>query len=155
MKMSLSPICKVEHFKDYFEFLSFLKAVEKDFVPPLLSRINPIDYYQKIESFGIVLKCFINSEIAGVAVMYANDLKSKTAFITFIATKEQFRGKHIATNLLTECFKVAKSEGMKYIEIETNNLIARECYLRVGFVETTVKQIENTDLSRYFLKKEL
>lgn len=147
--------CRIEAFIDYDEFLTFVKSVENDFVPPLLNRIDPVDYYIKISSHGIVVKCFKGQEVAGILIMYANNLITKKAFITFIATKKTYRGLHIATSLLEESFKKAKEEGMETIDIETNNPIAKACYLKAGFKVISNIPINDSGLYRTCLTKTL
>ena len=148
-------ICRVENFVDYDEFLTFVKAVEKDFIPPLLNRIDPVEYYKKIDTHGIIVKSFIEHELAGISIMYANNLITKKAFITFIATKKVYRGLHVATSLLEESFRKAKEEGMETIDIETNNPIAKACYLKVGFKEISNTQINGSGMNRSCLTKKL
>ena len=97
---------KWERFGDYSEFYDFIKEVEQDFVPPLLSRINPYEYYRKISTFADVIKCFVDGELACVAVMYANNFITRKGFVTFIATRLKFRGMHIASCVLKKCFHI-------------------------------------------------
>ena len=149
-------ICKAEQFIDYSEFYSFIELVEKDFTPPLFPRVNPIDYYNKVVTYGIVVMCSFKGEITGMAILYANNTKTRKGYISFIATLKQYRGKHIATLMLNECFSIARQKGMLTLDIATNNPIARDLYLKSGFVVTSVQHIigEQT-YSRYFLTKVL
>lgn len=76
-----------------------------------------------------------NQEILGYISFYANDLVSKTAFISLIAVKPEYQNRHIGSQLLNECFSIAELKGMKQIQLEVlkRNISAIHFYERNGF----------------------
>lgn len=74
-------------------------------------------------------------------------------FVTFIAVKERYRGNGIAGNLLDKACEFAKRNGMSLMGIDTNNIIARDCYIKNGFKLIESHKIENSLLERFYLEK--
>lgn len=137
------------------EFSAFIDATEQDFVPPLCSRIYVADYYYKLHKNAEIIICLHNDKLVGLIAFYCNDIKTKTAYITFIAVLSAYRGHKIASLLLEKAAKASSENGMYKIKIDTNNEVAYKCYLRNDFklIETTF--LPEYNLNRYFLEKEI
>jgi ribosomal protein S18 acetylase RimI-like enzyme len=118
-----------------------------------LARINPNEYFDRISKFGTVIKCFEGNRISGAVIMYANNFETKVAYITLIATIPQFRGHGVASLLLDSCTEIARSKGMKKIGIHTNNVVARNLYIKKGFAVNVTTVVEGSSLFRYYLEK--
>ena len=78
----------------------------------------------------------IEKKCMGFIAYYANDLKSKTAYITMIATLPEYRGKHIGQSLMDYCKKDISAKDFSFIRLEVgkDNLIAQHFYKKNGFV---------------------
>lgn len=77
----------------------------------------------------------IKKECVGYIAFYANDKKSKRAFITMFAVSFRFQGIGIGTELLKEACVIAKAKEMKWIvlEVRVTNKKAISIYTKCGF----------------------
>ena len=139
----------------YKDFLSFLQEVDNDFVPPLLDRIDVESYFNKVNKFATFIECFHDNNLAGLLIFYGNNRETRKGFVTFIAVKNFYRGQGIAGNLLGMACEVAKRNGMAVLGIDTNNIIARNCYIKNGFNLIESHRLENTLLERFYLERTL
>lgn len=139
----------------YSIFSSFIEEVDQDFIPPLLNRINIIDFYNKVNSLANLVGCYYNKELIGLCVFYANNHDTQKAYITFLAVKKNFRGKNIAGEILKVACANAKKLGMNNVGIHTNNIIAKECYIKNGFILKDSFFEEKYNVIRYYLEKSL
>lgn len=139
----------------YNVFLSFLKDVENDFVPPLLERIDAETYYNKTNTYAAFIECYDDNELAGLLISYVNNKETRKGFVTFIAVKECYRGNGIAGNLLDKACELAKRNGMTVLGIDTNNIIARDCYIKNGFKLIESHRLENSLLERFYLERKI
>lgn len=136
-------------------FSTFLNEVEQDFVPPLLSRIDTNAYFEKLSKYATLIGCYYKNELVGLSASYDNNLESKLAFVTFIAVKSAFRGNNIASNILSMLEKHAKDSGMTIVGIDTNNEVAKLCYLKNGYTLKEQHRLTEYNLTRYYLEKNI
>ena len=62
--------------------------------------------------------------------------------ISNVAVKEQYRGKHIATKLLTELIRIGKEEKKLHaftLEVREKNIYARKLYENQGFISLGIR----------------
>lgn len=87
----------------------------------------------------------------GYAAMYANDLETKIAYITLVAVKPEYQGRHIGKSLLCACESLARQRGMRGIKLEVSkeNDNAIAFYKRFGFQDM---EQQNQD-SMYMIKE--
>lgn len=137
------------------EFKSFVSLVEKDFVPPLLSRIEINSYYDKLSKYATIIVCRKEAEIVGMCAMYDNNRQTKKGYITFIAVKNGYRGIGLAGLLINAAKSHAAASGMDILGIETNNVIARDCYLKNGFRLIESHLVDISSIERYYLEYNL
>lgn len=102
------------------DFFIFLQAVEEDFVPPLLDRIDINAYYNKINEYATMVECYCQEELVGLIISYDNDVDSCRGYTTFCAVKGGYRGNNIAGKLLERACTHAKNAryacyGLAYI----------------------------------------
>ncbi|MBQ8593374.1 MAG: GNAT family N-acetyltransferase, partial [Bacteroidaceae bacterium] len=121
----------------------------------LCSRIDVSDYYYKLYENAEIIICLHDGKLVGLIAFYCNDIKTRTAYVTFIAVLSAYRGHKIASLLLEKASKVSSENEMYKIKIDTNNEVAYRCYLRNDFklIETTF--LPEYNLNRYFLEKEI
>ena len=139
----------------YPEFKDFIDLVSEDFTPPFLSYVDLESYYEKVSNLAEFSICRCGDELVGLVVFYQNNHEIREGYIPFVAVKKEFRGLHIASNLMLQAFSTAKKNGMINMTIRTNNIHALKCYLGLGF--KVVKEIfeEENNLTRYYLNIEL
>ena len=105
----------------------------------IVSRANFPEIYRKIYTNAIFLKVTRSysglEECLGYAAMYANDLVTKTAYISLICIKPEAQGLHIGSKLIQRCFEIAKLKGMTRIKLEVlnSNFRAIAFYSHHGF----------------------
>lgn len=139
----------------FSQFKNFILLTERDFVPPLCSRVNVLEYYEKLHSCAQIIACIDGDSIVGLAAFYCNDTENQTAYVTFIAVLSAYRGKKIASNLLILASEISRAKGMRKMMIDTNNEVACQCYLHNGFRITKKQWLQDYNLNRFFLEKEL
>lgn len=137
------------------EFSSFITETEKDFIPPLLNRIEVNSYYEKLIKNAEFIVCRDNERIIGLICFYCNNKDTREAFITYIAVRKEYRGNNIASNLLNKATDFSREQGMNRITIETNNTIAYKCYIKNGFSLVSTEYLPEYNLNRYILEKSL
>ena len=111
--------------------------------PHLTEKVEINEYAQKLSGYANFYVAKENEENIGVLVFYANDIKTKTAFISLIGVKDAWQGKGLGKWLLEVCIQNAKQQKMQKIalEVDNDNPNATEFYKRNGFV--FVKKTEN------------
>ena len=133
-----------ENFFDKDKILSFLEKLNAEFHPPLSTKVNFDDYIDKIFRLAEFF-CFLDDdgELIGLLVMYANDKKALAAHITLLAVDPKYRGRKIASRLLSEAKIVAKDSALKRVKTVTwkDNQKAIRLYNKMGFNMT--KSYEN------------
>lgn len=139
----------------YTEFYYFIKKNDQDFIPPLLNRINIEEFYNKTDSLANTVGCYYNNQLIGLCIFYANNYESNKAYITYLAIDKNFRGRNIAGEILKIVFTNAKEAGMNTVGIHTNNIIAKECYVKNGFILKDSFFEEKYNVVRYYLEKVL
>ena len=77
-------------------------------------------------------------EPVGLAVMYANDLRTRAAYITLFGVKDEYSRRGVGQMLLDACAELALSRGMDRIRLEVtdSNERAVRFYTKHGFVRT-------------------
>ena len=138
---------------NFDEFVQFLNAVEQDFVPPLLKRINVFEYYNKCRSKAAFAVCRQEDEIVGLVVFYCNDVLKKEAFAVLLAVKKEWRGNAIAKALLDCAASFSKQHGMEMMGLYTSSEIACRAYIKSGFEVKSAVDLENMNLKRYYMER--
>ncbi len=77
-------------------------------------------------------------EPVGLAVIYANDLNTRAAYITLFGVKDEYGRRGVGQMLLDACAELALSRGMDRIRLEVtdSNERAVRFYTKHGFVRT-------------------
>lgn len=136
----------------YDIFIEFINKVDKDFIPPLLNRIDSKKYYEKLDKNAILSICKCDKTIVGLVAGYCNNIIDKKAYITLVATDKEYRNHGIARLLIMEFIKYSRSVGMKTINIDTNNEIAYNLYLSIGFKLMSKENCFQNNIIRYYLE---
>lgn len=108
----------------------FLGKYGNDFPIPLNRLINFREYSEKVLTKGYVLAEIDDNGIGGVICGYANDEKTKQAYMAIFVVSKQKRGKGIAAELFKYQVDYIRKCGMKYLCFKThvNNIRAQKFY---------------------------
>ncbi len=103
-----------------------------------LQQKNAVDFFAEkfSEHANVIVAENCKNACMGFIAYYANNIATKTAYITMIATLPEYRGMHIGQSLMDYCKKDVFSKGYCFIGLEVgkNNLIAQQFYEKNGFV---------------------
>ena len=89
------------------------------YFPDLKQRVKNIDSYSdKLSCNARVLCQYLNDDCTGFAAYYANNIDTKTGYITLIAIHENFRRQGLGSKLIRECFDDMRDSGMKSVRLE-------------------------------------
>lgn len=124
---------------DEYEIYLVMKECDDAFEKSILKREDFDQLYRKISKYAVFLRAQIGGNIAGYAAMYANDIRTKTAYLTLIGVKGDYRKQHIGTKLLEMCETKAKQNGMQRLRLEVRNANtgAIKFYKKNGFISET------------------
>ncbi len=123
----------------------------RDVKESLELRVNLNDYFEKLaENAENYIMAFEENTVA-FASMYANDLETRTAFITLIACTEGNRDKGYGGKLLDFCIKKARENGMMKLRLE----VARSNDAAIAFYQKHGMNIVGTSEKGYFMEKKI
>lgn len=99
---------------------------------------DPEAVLEKMLRFADFIVAEEGGEAAGLAVIYANDPVSRTAYVTLFGVKEAWQRRRVGSKLLEACEALARERGMERfrLEVTDSNLKAVRFYSRAGFVRT-------------------
>lgn len=125
-----------------------IKTCDCAFKIPILNRVNSKDFFNKLSKSAIIIYASQIDILAYVA-FYANDKKSKQAYITVIAVKPEMQNCGIGKNLLNECIYVSCRYGMNKIalKVDKDNENAIKFYSKSNF------NIKSEDDKQYLMEK--
>jgi len=98
-----------------------VECCDEAFPRPLATRADYLEILEKIDRFADFFAAYYKGKASGYAAMYANDMESRTAYITMIGVKTIVQRQSIGSHLMDTCVKVAYSKGMKQIRLEVLN----------------------------------
>ena len=73
--------------------------------------------------------------LAGLVVLYCNDMASLTAYIALAGVSSSYRGQGIARRMIQSSIQIVMAHGFKVLGIHSNNPIAIHLYKKLGFTE--------------------
>jgi len=113
-------------------------AVDPYFPVGLHGQPDPEAALLKMLRFADFIVAADGEEPAGLAVMYANDLTTRAAYITLFGVKDEYGRQGVGGLLLDACRELALSRGMDRIRLEVTDSNERAVcfYEKHGFVRT-------------------
>ena len=113
-------------------------AVDPYFPVQLHERPDPEALLLKMLRFADFIVAADGDEPVGLAVIYANDLESRMAYVTMFGVKDEYGRRGIGRKLMAACEELALSRGMDRIRLEVldSNERAVRFYEKNGFVRT-------------------
>lgn len=139
--------CKnISGYEDIYKLLNEYSNI----FPNLSQRVIYNEFAQKLEAFADVYVLCVDGKNAGMIAFYSNDEIGKTAYITLIGVKKNFRNLGLGKQLLKFCESVSIEKGFTKIKLEVNKLneTAIRFYIRNGF-----SQISQDEKSLYMMKE--
>lgn len=117
--------------------LDFLSSVDREFTPFLSEKVELSAYAYKLAKSAHSVFLVVEGHDVGHAAYYSNDLQGRTAFLTSICVKPEFRGGRFAEVLLEKVLRGAMNDGMKALslEVDARNQAAVRFYRKHGFNE--------------------
>lgn len=125
-------ILRIENYEDMLEVI---KNFDNIFNPSLSKRITSLEVYTKKLEENAFIFIAKELEVLGFIAFYANDTKSRIAYITLLAIQPFAQKKGIGKKLLNLCIKTSKINNMKAIKLEVHNdnINAINFYKKNGF----------------------
>ena len=151
--MAKINICKLN--KDCSSKLKeFLIKVDCDFPIPLSQKTNPDVLSHKLSDNGLLMAVTDGSDILSGCFGYANDSKSKVAYISIVATLKEYRGMGLAEKCVRAFLDEAKKQNMESAVLYTHNTNhgAIKLYEKMGFTE--IASDRDGDVKMKFILKQ-
>ena len=139
--------------EDENEIYTLIDNYERYLIPTLKDRdISIRSYTQKLYQYGQTYAAYTEQKDIGCASIYANNLKEKTAYLSFIALDPLVRGKGIGGKFLAFLENKAKESGMKNLSLEVHrkNTISIAFYKHFGYQPS-----DDTEADSFHMIKEL
>lgn len=151
--MKQSENIKLIRINDCEDIFNIMKEFNSIFLRPIDTIVDDMfKYAKKLSKNAICLAYKIDDEYCGYIIFYMNDIVNKIGYISQIGVKKKFRKQGIGKLLLDNCFKIAKRNNFKAInlEVDKKNDIAINFYEKYGF-----KKIRNASEYSYYMQYEL
>jgi GNAT superfamily N-acetyltransferase len=133
----------IEECRSEIRILEFLLSVDREFIPPLSQKVNVPDYARKLVETATSIFLTVGEVDVGHAAYYSNDFRARTAFLTSISVKSEFRGRGLARHLLDDVIQRVINDGMEHLRLEVNpkNSGAVRFYRKHGFTNSGNSQM--------------
>lgn len=120
------------------EIRKIVEECDPTFIEGITRRDDYEQILRKMMDYAVVIAVYYKNNLAGYASMYANDLKTRHAFISMFGIKKEYQHKHLGSILMDQCCKIANQSGMQSILLEVlkQNVQGLEFYKRYGFNPT-------------------
>jgi N-acetylglutamate synthase-like GNAT family acetyltransferase len=142
-----------EPVEDEKEIYSLIDRYEQYLIPTLKERgINIQNYAQKLCQYGKTYVACTEKKTIGCATIYANDLKKKTGYLSFIAIDPSAQGMGIGGQFLFFLEDKIKEFGMKKLslEVHSGNTNSIAFYKHFGYQPS-----DDTEADSFHMIKEL
>ena len=112
---------------------------ESNYISEALKKIDFKNFFDKIDANAYFIVAYDENVILGYAVLYANNLETKEAYITLLEVYRAYQGKHIGNGLIEKCERLAKEKKMT------------KFYEKNGFTKSSEKDNNNSNI--YMIKE--
>ena len=115
---------------------SVIRLCDSAFKRPVLKMAEYETLFQKWNTSGDFLVAY-NGNVCGYAILYANDLSTRGAYLTMLAVRPEYQNKHVGHFLLHACEEIAAERGMAEMKLEVWNDNAKAIcfYNRNGYTK--------------------
>lgn len=139
--------------KDEEQVYELIDQYEQFLIPALRDRgINIKDYAHKLCQYGQTYSVRLGLKAIGCASIYANDLKKRTGYLSFIAIDPEYRGMGVGKRFLVFLENKSRESGMEHLslEVHTENKNSIAFYRHCGYQPS-----DNTDADSFHMVKDL
>jgi len=139
---------------NYWDVYRLLIACDKDFTPPLSSRVSVKELSKKINDKALTFEAWGPHRLVGLVSAYFNDPEGKRGFINNVSVMADYMGNGIGTDLMRMCLAYAYNSGFQEVELEVNkdNHRAIHLYKKSGFYIT--RQENDSLFMRYTVHRD-
>ncbi len=113
-----------------------LGLCDERFIPRLSSRVDMLEYAQKLASLAVRLEAWESTELIGLLAVYCNDQVMRVAHITSVSVVPMRANNGVGSALIHHC--IAYITGLKMysitLDVAQQNVNAIKLYQRHGFV---------------------
>lgn len=115
-----------------------LTACDRQFSPPLSSRVELGDYAGKLAERAFTFEAWHESTLAGLVAAYFPDVADHPGFISNVSVLQDFSGRGMATRLMERCMARARTLRLHELRLEVADTqsSAIHLYRKFGFVES-------------------
>ena len=106
---------RIEIIEDDNEKRKFIETIDGAFPRGLVSRDNYEEILSKICKYAVFIGADNEGQPAGYAALYANNLETRVAYISMIGVLGCMQGRHIGSQLMEKCIRIARNTGMQFI----------------------------------------
>lgn len=133
------------------DILNHLKSCNLNFNPPLTEKADLIEYAAKIYEKSVTFEAWFNDNLIGLVAAYFNSISDLTGFVTNVSVIASYKGKGIATELMSRAMEYAKKNEFKNIclEVNKNSAQAISLYKKLNFY------ITNQNDDTIFMKRDI
>lgn len=127
--------------KDKADLKNILEECDKDFVPYITNRSNPLEYYlAEITKADISLVFIDNDKILGL-ISFCHH-KEYGPYISWLMVRPGFRNMGIGKSLITHLVGLLKKQGVHSVRIRAypQNTVAVDLYRSFGFCDLGYEQ---------------
>ena len=112
-----------------------LRVCDRDFVPPLSSRVDIVAYAAKIAERARRFEAWQEGSLIGLVAVYVGDPPAASGFVTDVSVVPGFRSRGMASALFSQAMRSCAESGLCDLTLETSrdDLRALEFYRSKGF----------------------
>ncbi len=133
----------------------FLMEVDDYLTPTLSSRVNLVDYSQKLSRQATNFVAMNGDEIIGLSSFYFNE-SPEMSFGTYLCVKNEWQKEGgIGIKLLTDSIDYCEKNGSKgfWCAIRKSNKPLRKLYRYLGFSIKSEETYPNSDVVELYIEK--
>jgi len=122
------------------DILSFLMKIDKDYDPPISTKVNLEIYAHKIFLHADIIIIYEHGadSIGGLISFYSNQEYGPYSYIPVIGVLKNLRGRGYAKHLLAACFECLNQKNINLVKMQTwSSNPALKFYKKLGFDETS------------------
>lgn len=117
------------------ELYRYLISVSGLFIPSLEKVVNIKSYANKIYNNALIIESWDDNVLVGIIACYANNNKTKEAYITCVCISKEYQGKGISKILFNHLYDILRLKQFLLVSLEVNkeNTKALNLYQSQGF----------------------
>lgn len=130
-----------------------VELLQRNLNPSLSDRkIDIMAYAEKLYSHGKMWCHYDMGKPISIIAGYFNDSISHTAYLSMLAVDPEYRGKKLASSLISEFEEYASQNKMEFVKLEVrkHNVAAQKLYKKFGY-----KMIGDASDTSFYMEKNL